>query len=57
MPIKKSAAAFSLIEMLAALSLVMLMFGALYSSWSAILGSTRSGTEAATNVQRERVDS
>jgi type II secretory pathway pseudopilin PulG len=55
MPIKKSAAAFSLIEMLAALSLVMLMFGALYSSWSAILGSTRSGTEAATNVQRERV--
>jgi type II secretory pathway pseudopilin PulG len=55
MPTKKSTAAFSLIEMLAALSLVMLMFGALYSSWSAILSSTRSGTEAATNVQRERV--
>jgi len=44
-----------MVELMVAISLLLLMLGTLYSSWSAILQSTRTGAEAATNVQRERV--
>ena len=51
----KPIAAFSMIELVVAISLLMMMLGTLYSSWAAILQSTRTGSEAAANVQRERV--
>ena len=51
----KLIAAFSMIELVVAISLLIMMFGTLYSSWAAILQSTRTGSEAAANVQRERV--
>ena len=47
--------AFSMVELMVAVSLLMMILGTLYSSWAAILQSTRSGSEAAANVQRERV--
>ncbi len=51
----KTTAAFSMVELMVAVSLLMMMLGTLYSSWAAILQSTRSGSVAAANVQRERV--
>jgi hypothetical protein len=51
----KPIAAFSMVELMVAVSLLLLMLGTLYSSWAAIMQSTRTGSEAATNVQRERV--
>lgn len=48
-------AAFSMVELVVAISLLMMMLGTLYSSWAAILQSTRTGSEAAANVQRERI--
>ena len=51
----KPIAAFSMVELMVAISLLMLMLGTLYSSWAAILQSTRTGSEVAANVQRERV--
>ena len=44
-----------MVELMVAISLLMLMLGTLYSSWAAILQSTRTGSEAAANVQRERI--
>ena len=51
----KSTAAFSMVELMVGVSLLMMMLGTLYSSWAAILQSTRSGSLAAANVQRERI--
>ncbi|SVD66866.1 uncharacterized protein METZ01_LOCUS419720, partial [marine metagenome] len=44
-----------MVELMVAVSLLLLMLGTLYSSWAAIMQSTRTGSESATNVQRERV--
>ena len=51
----QSRSAFSLVEVMTAVSLLGLLVGSLYSSWAAIARSTHSGKEAAANVQRERV--
>ena len=51
----KPIAALSMVELMVAISLLTMMLGTLYSSWAAILQSTRTGSEAAANVQRERV--
>ena len=47
--------AFTLLEMLIAISIFSLVLVAIYPSWTAILRSTRSGLRAAATVQRSRI--
>src|SRR3954468_19248034 len=49
------AAAFTLIEIMIAISIFMMVMVAIYSSWSAILRGSRVGMKAATEVQRMRI--
>lgn len=48
-------AGFTLLEMLIAISIFSLVLVAIYSSWTAILRSTKSGLRAAATVQRSRI--
>jgi len=47
--------AFTLLEILIAISIFSLVLTAIYSSWTAILRSTKSGLQAAATVQRSRI--
>lgn len=49
------AAAFTLIEVMIAISIFMLVMVAIYSSWSAIMRGSRVGLKAAAEVQRTRI--
>lgn len=46
---------FTMIEIMIAMTLFMLILGATYSSWTAILRGSRVGLDAAAEVQRKRV--
>ena len=52
---RASASGFTLLEMLVAISIFSLVLVAIYSSWTAILRSTKSGLRAAATVQRSRI--
>lgn len=47
--------AFTMLEMLIAISIFSLVLTAIYSSWTAILRSSKSGLQAAATVQRSRI--
>jgi len=47
--------AFTLLEMLIAIAIFSLVLTAIYSTWTAILRSARSGQQAAATVQRSRI--
>ena len=47
--------AFTLIEVMVAMAILVVIVTAIYASWSAILRSTKVGLDAAGNAQRERV--
>jgi type II secretion system protein J len=49
------AAAFTLIEVMIAISIFTLVMVAIYSSWSAIMRGSRTGLKAAAEVQRSRI--
>jgi type II secretion system protein J len=49
------AAAFTLIEIMIAISIFTLVMVAIYSSWSAIMRGSRTGLKAAAEVQRTRI--
>src|SRR5438309_9559508 len=48
-------AAFTLIEILVAIGIFSMVLAAIYSTWTAILRSTKVGLEAAAAVQRARI--
>jgi type II secretion system protein J len=52
---KPRAGAFTLIEIMVALGIFMLVMAAIYSTWTAIIRSSRAVQEAAARVQRERI--
>jgi hypothetical protein len=47
--------AFTILEIMIALSIFMAVLGAIYSSWSTIVRSSKVGMEAAVQVQRSRI--
>ena len=55
--LKQSAwcSAFSLLEVMIAMAIFMMVMGAVYATWTAILKGTKVGLEAAANVQRSRI--
>src|SRR5207237_9689185 len=52
---KPSANAFTLVEILVAIGIFSMVLAAIYSTWPAILRSTKVGLEAAAAVQRARI--
>jgi len=52
---RRSAAGFTLIEILVAIAIFTLVITAIYSGWMAILRASKVGLEAAAQAQRERV--
>jgi general secretion pathway protein J len=46
---------FTLVEIMLAMAILSIVIAAIYGTWRAILGATRSGQIAATDVQRKRV--
>lgn len=55
LPSRRPAAAFTLIELMVALGILMMVMATIYSTWSAILRAKRSGDEAALRAQRARM--
>ena len=51
----RSRVAFTLLEVMLAIAIFSMVMAAIYASWSAILSGTRSGLDAAAEVQRTRV--
>jgi len=51
----KNAAAFTLIELMLSFTIFCLVIAAIYSTWTLILRATRTGQEAAAQVQRQRI--
>ncbi len=51
----RGAGAFTLVEVMVAISVLAMAMSAIYYTWTAILRATRSGAEVAAHVQRERV--
>lgn len=52
---QRSGRAFTLVEVLLALAILGLIVTIIYSSWTAILRGSKSGLDAAAQVQRERI--
>ena len=52
---RNQARAFTLIEIMVALGIFGMVLAAIYSTWSAILRSTKTGMEVAAQIQRERI--
>jgi type II secretion system protein J len=52
---RKQAGAFTLVEIMVALTIFGLVLAAIYSSWTAILRASKVGLDAAARVQRERI--
>src|SRR5438128_1577215 len=50
-----STAAFTLIEIMIAITILALVITAIYSSWTAILRASKAGLDAAASVQRARI--
>ncbi len=46
---------FTLVEILIAMAIFMVIIGAIYASWAAILRSSKAGAKAAAEVQRSRI--
>jgi prepilin-type N-terminal cleavage/methylation domain-containing protein len=51
----KRRAAFTMLEMMIAITILSLVIAAIYATWTAILRSSKVGLEAAATVQRERM--
>lgn len=54
-PARPAPAAFTLLELMIALGILMMVLGTIYSTWAAILRSKRSADEAALRAQRARL--
>jgi prepilin-type N-terminal cleavage/methylation domain-containing protein len=54
-PIRKSARAFTLIEIMLSIMIFSIVVAAIYSTWTLVLRSSRVGTEAAAQAQRQRI--
>ena len=52
---RKQAVAFTLIEVMVALGIFGMALTAIYATWSGILRASKSGTDVAAQIQRERV--
>lgn len=50
-----SACGFTLIEIMVAMTILIIIIGAIYSTWASIVKATRVGQDAATGAQRERM--
>ena len=53
--VRRGRIAFTLIEVMLAVGIFAMVMAAIYASWSAILRGTRSGLDAAAEIQRTRV--